>query len=64
MDLDDEELKATLKNIGQNKEMSLYEMEQEEKRLIKGLKLIIAEANLTSDWRETIEDTIKLLEGE
>ena len=63
MDLDNEELKATLKNIGQNKEMSLYEMEQEEKRLIKGLKLIIAEANLTSDWRETIEDTIKLLGG-
>lgn len=64
MDLDNEELKATLKNINQSKEMSLYEMDQEEKRLIKGLKLIIAEANLTSDWRETIEDTIKLLEGE
>lgn len=60
MDLDNEELKATLRN----KEMSLYEMEQEEKRLIKGLKLIISEANLTSDWRETIEDTIKLLGGE
>lgn len=59
MDLDNEELKATLRN----KEMSLYEMDQEEKRLIKGLKLIIAEANLTSDWRETIEDTIKLLGG-
>lgn len=64
MNLDDEELKATLKNINQSKEMSLYEMDQEEKRLIKGLKLIIAGANLTSDWRETIEDTIKLLEGE
>ena len=57
MNLDEEELKAT-------RELSLYEMEQEEKRLIKELKYIIAEANLTSDWRETIEDTIKLLEGE
>lgn len=62
MECDDEELKATLKNIGQNKEMSLYEMDQEEKRLIKELKYIIADANLTSDWRTTIEDTIKLLE--
>lgn len=43
--------------------MSLYEMECEEKRLIKELKLIIAEANLTSDWRETIENTIRLLGG-
>ena len=63
MDLDNEELKATLKNINQSKEMSLYEMEQEEKRLIKELKYIIADANLTSDWRTTIEDTIKLLEN-
>ena len=63
MECDDEELKATLKNIGQNKEMSLYEMEQKEKRLIKELKYIIADANLTSDWRTTIEDTIKLLEN-
>lgn len=57
MNLDDEELKAT-------REKSLYEMECEEKRLIKELKYIIAEANLTSDWRKTIEDTIKLLGGE
>ena len=56
MKCDDEELKAT-------SEKSLYEMDQEEKRLIKELKYIIADANLTSDWRTTIEDTIKLLEN-
>lgn len=57
MNLDNEELRAT-------RELSLYEMECEEKRLIKGLKIILADANLTSDWRETIEDTIKLIGGE
>lgn len=56
MNCDDEELKAT-------REKSLYEMDQEEKRLIKELKYIIADANLTSDWRTTIEDTIKYLEN-
>lgn len=56
MNCDDEKLKAT-------REKSLYEMDQEEKRLIKELKYIIADANLTSDWRTTIEDTIKLLEN-
>ena len=55
MNCDDEELKT--------REKSLYEMDQEEKRLIKELKYIIADANLTSDWRTTIEDTIKLLEN-
>ena len=63
MDLDNEELKATIKNIGQNKEMSLYEMECEEKKLIKELKIILSDAPLTSDWRKTIEDTIKLIGG-
>lgn len=56
MECDNEELKAT-------RELSLYEMDQEEKKLIKELKYIIADANLTSDWRTTIEDTIKLLEN-
>lgn len=54
MDLDNEELKST-------REMSLYEMEQEEKRLSKELKMILHDGECKAHWRKTIEDTIKLL---
>ena len=75
MDTDDEELKETkrkfnsiygktVKNIVYNREMSLYEMEQQEKKLIKELKMILHDGECKSNWRETINDTIKLLEGE
>lgn len=56
MDLENDELRAT-------KEMSLYDMELKEDKLIKGLKTILCDASLTSDWRETIEETIELLGG-
>lgn len=75
MDTDDEELKETkrkfnsiygktVKNIAYNKEMSLYEMEQQEKKLIRELKMILHDGECKPNWRETINDTIKLLEGE
>ena len=56
MDLENDELRAT-------SEMSLYDMELKENKLIKELKVILCDAPLTSDWRETIEETIELLGG-
>ena len=56
MDLENDELRAT-------REMSLYDLQLKEDKLIKELKVILCDAPLTSDWRETIEETIKLLGG-
>lgn len=68
MDTDDEELKATKKKfevfIVDLYDVSLYEMEQQEKRLIRELKMILHDGQCKPNWRETINDTIKLLEGE
>jgi len=68
MDTDDEELKATKKKFEVLKvdlyDVSLYEMEQQEKKLIKELKMILHDGQCKPNWRETINDTIKLLEGE
>ena len=55
MDLDDYELKAT---------RGLADKEAEEEQLIKELSDIMEYANLTSDWRETIRKTIRVLGGE
>lgn len=67
MDTDDEELKATKRRFnsiyGQYVEMSLYEKEQREKKTLKELKLILHDKKCLPNWRETIENTIKLLEG-
>lgn len=57
MDLENDELRAT-------REMSLYDLQLKEDKLIEELKIILSDAPLTSDWRKTIEDTIKLLGGE
>lgn len=78
MDTDDEELKAT-KGLRKYKffnctggytllyedkiEMSLYEKEQQEKKILKELKLILHDKKCLPNWREIIEETIKLLEG-
>lgn len=68
MDTDDEELKETKRRFnsiyGKYVELSLYEMEQKEKKLIKELKMILHDRQCKPNWRETINDTIKLLEGE
>lgn len=45
-------------------EMSLYEKELQEKKLIRELKMILHDGECRPNWRETINDTIKLLEGE
>lgn len=55
MDLDDYELKVT---------KGLADKEVEEEQLIKELNDILEFANLTSDWRDTIRKTIKILGGE
>lgn len=57
MDLENDELKAT-------REMSLYDLQLKEDKLIKELKIILSDAPLTSDWRETIKETIELLGGD
>lgn len=57
MDLENDELKAT-------REMSLYDLQLKEDKLIKELKVILCDAQLTSDWRETIKETIELLGGD
>lgn len=68
MDTDDEELKETKRRFniiyGKYVESSLYEMEQKEKKLIRELKMILHDGQCKSNWRETINDTIKLLGGE
>lgn len=75
MDLDDEELKErqTIKRsingfvrevTFQEYELSLYEKELQEKKLIRELKMILHDGQCKANWRETINDTIKLLEGE
>lgn len=75
MDLDDEELKETQtikRSVGgfvrevtfQEYELSLYEKELQEKKLIRELKMILHDGQCRPNWRETINDTIKLLEGE
>lgn len=68
MDTDDEELKETKRKFnsiyGQFHETSLYEKELQEKKLIKGLKMILHDGECKPNWRETINDTIKLLGGE
>lgn len=68
MDTDDEELKETKRRFnsiyGKYVESSLYEMEQQEKKLIRELKMILHDGQCKPNWRETINDTIKLLEGE
>ena len=68
MDTDDEELKETKRKFnsiyGQFAETSLYDKELQEKRLIKELKMILHDGQCKPNWRETINDTIKLLEGE
>lgn len=45
-------------------ELSLYEKELQEKKLIRELKMILHDRQCKPNWRETINDTIKLLEGE
>jgi len=45
-------------------ETSLYEKELQEKKLIRELKMILHDGECKPNWRETINDTIKLLEGE
>ena len=68
MDTDDEELKATKKKFEvlyvDLYDVSLYDKELQEKRLIKKLKMILHDGECKPNWRETINDTIKLLEGE
>ena len=68
MDTDDEELKETKRRYnsiyGQYVETSLYEKELQEKKLIRELKMILHDGQCKPNWRETINDTIKLLEGE
>lgn len=75
MDLDDEELKKTQtikRSINgfvrevtfQEYELSLYEKELQEKKLIRELKIILHDGECKPNWRETINDTIKLLGGE
>ena len=75
MDLDDEELKETqtIKRsingfVGEvtfeEYELSLYDKEQQEKKLIRELKMILHDGECKPNWRETINDTIKLLGGE
>ena len=75
MDLDDGELKKTQtikRSINgfvrevtfQEYELSLYEKELQEKKLIRELKMILHDRQCKSNWRETINDTIKLLGGE
>lgn len=44
-------------------EESLYYKELHEALLIRSLKRLIKEQPTTWKWRETIEDTINLLEG-
>lgn len=72
MDLDNEELKETKKiKVPINGfvrevtfseyEMSLYEKELQEKKLIRELKYILHDGQCKPHWRRTIEDTIKLL---
>jgi hypothetical protein len=48
----------------QEYELSLYEKELQEKKLIRELKIILHDGQCKPNWRETINDTIKLLEGE
>ena len=43
-------------------ELSLYEKELQEKKLIRELKIILHDGQCKPNWRETINDTIKLLE--
>lgn len=57
MDLENDELRAT-------KEMSLYDLQLKEDKLIKELKIILCDAPLTSDWKKTIKETIELLGGD
>lgn len=68
MDTDDEELKETKRRFnsiyGKYVETSLYEKELQEKKLIRELKMILHDGECKPNWRETINDTIKLLEGE
>lgn len=45
-------------------ERSLYDQEIYEKKIIKDLKQILHEIEETRKWRETIEEVIKLIEGE
>ena len=74
MDLDDEELKETQtikRSLGGfvrevtfvEYELSLYDKELQEKKLIRELKMILHDGQCKPNWRETINDTIKLLEG-
>lgn len=67
MDTDDEELKATKKKFEvlyvDLYDVSLYDKELQEKRLIRELKIILHDGQCKPNWRETINDTIKLLEG-
>lgn len=68
MDTDDEELKATKKKFEvlyvDLYDVSLYDKELQEKRLIRELKMILHDGECKPNWRETINDTIKLLGGE
>lgn len=68
MDTDDEELKATKKKFEvlyvDLYDVSLYDKELQEKRLIRELKIILHDGQCKPNWRETINDTIKLLGGE
>lgn len=68
MDTDDEELKETKKKFEvlyvDLYDVSLYDKELQEKRLIRELKIILHDGQCKPNWRETINDTIKLLEGE
>lgn len=75
MDINDEKLKesGTIKrSVGgfvrevtfQEYELSLYEKELQEKKLIRELKIILHDGQCKPNWRETINDTIKLLERE
>lgn len=45
-------------------ETSLYDKELQEKKIIKELKYILHDGQCKPNWRRTIKDTIKLLEGE
>ena len=68
MDTDDDELKVTKRRFnsiyGKYVESSLYDKELQEKKLIRELKMILHDGQCKPNWRETINDTIKLLEGE
>ena len=68
MDTDEEELKATKKKFEvlyvDLYDVSLYDKELQEKKLIRELKMILHDGECKPNWRETINDTIKLLEGE